>query len=580
MDHFLLSTIIFLLAAVLIVPLAKHNGLGAVLGYLGAGLLIGPNSLGLISEVEAILHFSELGVVLLLFLIGLELKPRRLWVMRKAVFGLGLAQVLLSGALLGGVALLFGLTWKTALIAGFGLALSSTAFALQLMSERGDLSSQYGRGAFAILLFQDLAVVPLLALVAALADSKVHDSNALLNLAKGLGMIIAVIVIGRFAVKPAFHLVARAHSRELFTAAALLVVMGTAWLMEQVGLSMALGAFLAGMLLSDSEFRHQLEADIEPFRGLLLGLFFMAVGMQMDLHLLLEHIGTILAAVVLLMLIKTGLIYAMARGFGNNNADSLRMGVTLSQGGEFAFVLFSTAAQSKLMSTELTGIMTLVVSISMAFTPLVVKVADSYLGRQQKRQSADDDTQALEHETFPEHNPEVLIIGFGRIGLTIARVLQARNIAFTAIDANPAHIRFARRLGYEVYYGDALRNDVLEAAGAEKAKLIILAINNPDISEKAALQIREHFPRAKLFARARNSENALHLLELDLDHVFLETYDTSLGVSLEALQALGVPADKARQWILEFRETDLAQLEAKRLSKATSPQAESWQHEH
>ncbi|MFP8968089.1 monovalent cation:proton antiporter-2 (CPA2) family protein [Pokkaliibacter sp. CJK22405] len=577
MDHFLQSAVIFLLAAVIIVPIAKENGLGAILGYLGAGLLIGPGALGLVTETESILHFSEFGVVLLLFLIGLELKPRRLWVMRRAVFGLGSAQVIACGLVLALIGLIAGIGWKSAIVAGFGLALSSTAFALQLMSERNELNSHHGRGAFAILLFQDLAVVPLLALVSALAESKQHESNALVTLLLEMGAIALIILVGRFIVQPAFHLVAKARSRELFTAAALLTVMGTAWLTEMVGLSMALGAFLAGMLMSDSEFRHQLEADIEPFRGLLLGLFFMAIGMQMDLALLLDHVFLIAALVVVLMAGKSYIIYRLAQRFGQSRENALKVGVLLSQGGEFAFVLFSTALQSQVMAPELTGILILVVSLSMALTPLSVKLMDSYLGKKKaKTHSSEPEQGDLEHETFPEHTPQAIIIGFGRIGLTVARILKASHIPFTAIDANPAHIRIARRLGYEVFYGDALRTDVLEAAGANKAQLIILAINNPDISGKAASQIRQHFPGVKVFARARNTENAQHLLELDLDHVFLETYDTSLAVGQQALEALGIHRDQAIDRIHAFREADLAQLDAKRLHRAAGPQSTQW----
>ncbi|MFB9886386.1 monovalent cation:proton antiporter-2 (CPA2) family protein [Balneatrix alpica] len=580
MDHFLQSAVIFLLAAVCIVPIAKRNGLGAVLGYLGAGLLIGPDGLGLVTEVESILHFSELGVVLLLFLIGLELKPKRLWVMRKAVFGLGMSQVFASGAALGILlfigALILDFGWKSALIGGFGLALSSTAFALQLMSERNELGSHYGRGAFAVLLFQDLAVVPLLALVSALADSKAHDTNFLLNLLQGLAVIGAVIAGGRFLVKPAFHLVAQAHSRELFTAAALLVVMGTALLMELAGLSMALGAFLAGMLLSDSEFRHQLEADIEPFRGLLLGLFFMAVGMSMDIQLFLDWWWLMLILVVVLMGSKTAVLYSLARRFGNDSGDSLRMAAMLSQGGEFAFVLFAAASTAKVMPQDLANALILVVTLSMVCTPLLLKAVDMHLGKLKgKQDEGQDDVKAMEHEPLPDQQPDVLIIGFGRMGLTIARVLKERGIPFIAIDSNAAHIRHARRLGYEVSFGDAMRLDVLEAAGAGKAKLIIVAINDMDISAKASLQIREHFPKAKLFARARNVEHAHCLLELDLDYIFQETYDTSLNVCYEAMKVLGTGGDEADRWLQEFRAIDLAQMEAGRLAKATAPKGEN-----
>jgi glutathione-regulated potassium-efflux system protein KefB len=544
------EALLFLTVVVVSVPLFKRLGLGSVLGYLVAGLLIGPHGLRLIPDTEEVGHLAELGVVLLLFLIGLELQPRRLWELRTRVFGVGGFQVLLSGAALALGALALGLSWQAALVAGLGLSLSSTAFALQLLGERGELPTPMGQTAFGILLFQDLAVIPLLAVLPLLGRSGGHVDTSWVPLAKAAGMILLVVLVGRTLLRPAFRLVGSARSQEVFTASALLIALGTALLLSAVGLSPALGAFMAGVLLADSEYRHELEADIEPFRGLLMGLFFISVGMSVALELLLEHPLLIAGLVLGMTAIKVLTIAAIGRRVLGAWPVAWELGVLLGQGGEFAFVLFGLAVTFGILTGSLRDTLVLVVTLSMALTPLLTLAWDRLLA---PRLRARDDRP---YDRAVEQDTPVIIAGFGRFGQIVGRILRARRIAFTAMDADPGQIDSLARFGIKVFYGDASRLDLLRAARADKARLFILAIDDVQSSVRTAREVQEHFPHLVIFARARNRAHAYQLLELGITHVVRETFESSLELSGEVLQELGFSYSDARGTLDQFREHD------------------------
>ncbi len=555
---FLHQALIFLAAAVVSVPIFKRLGLGSVLGYLAAGLVIGPGGVGLISDVEAILHFAELGVVLLLFVIGLELQPSRLWELRRSVFGLGGVQVLGTGALLAGVGLLFGLRLPTALIAGLGLSLSSTAIALQLLAEKNELPTQHGRASFGILLFQDLAVIPLLALLPFLGESTAPSTEpGWLSVLKVVGVLAGVVLGGRYVLRPVFRLVASLHTQELFTATALLVVVGTALLMGQVGLSMALGAFLAGVLLADSEYRHELEADIEPFKGLLLGLFFMAVGMSVNIGLLASGPVRVGALVLGLVLAKALVLYGLGKWAFKGNEPSLSLAVVISQGGEFAFVLFGLAVGFRVMERELADLLVVVVSLSMAVTPVLFLVYDRFV-RPRFHQKEQRDFDVAAEEDHP-----VIIAGFGRVGQVVGRLLHVKRIGFTAMDASPEHIDFLKKFGNtKLYYGDASRLDLLRAARADKAKVFVLAIDDVEASVRTAETVLQQFPHLTIFARARNRQHAYRLLNLGITHVMRETYAGSLEMTGDILQELGLTWSESKTAMDRFRQHDEALLQS------------------
>ncbi|UXY13956.1 monovalent cation:proton antiporter-2 (CPA2) family protein [Chitiniphilus purpureus] len=539
---------LFLCAAVVMVPLFRRAGLGAILGYLCAGVLIGPWGLGLVTQVERILHFSELGVVLLLFVIGLELQPSRLWVLRRSVFGLGGAQVILSAVLIGGAALLLQVPPAAALVAGLGLALSSTALVLQMLAEKKQLTTRHGRDAFAILLFQDLAVIPLLALLPLLSGGALPDGAGVL---KAVAVVAGVVLGGHWLLRPALRLVARSRAPEVFAAAALLVVLGTALLMQQVGLSMSLGAFLAGVLLADSEYRHELEATIEPFKGLLLGLFFIAVGMSANLGLLTRIPGTLAMLVLGLVLCKFAVLYVLGRLTGSSGAAARHLGVALAQGGEFAFVLFTLAAGSGVMARPLAETLVLVVTLSMAATPLLAllheRVVAPRLAPVRKR----------EFDTIePADDSRVIIAGFGRVGQIVGRALRLRKIPFTALEASPDQVDFVRRFGNQVFYGDASRLELLRAAHAERAELLVLAIDDVEASIRTAETVRRHFPRLTVLARARNRAHAYRLMDLGVQLIERETYHSSLKMARDALQVLGLPQPQAAATVDAFRRYD------------------------
>ena len=545
---------ILLLAAVIVVPLFKRMRLGAVLGYLAAGVALGPNGFSFIDDPESMVQVARFGVVLLLFVIGLELKPQRLWVMRRQVFGLGGAQVLLTAIGLGAAGFALGLQPAAAGIAGFGLALSSTAFVLPLLAERDEINSPSGRASFAVLLFQDLAVIPALAFLPLVAEPAADPQSMVIAAAKAVALLAAVFVGGRYVLRPVFRLLAETEIPEIFVAAALLVVVGTAALMEMVGLSMTLGAFLAGVLLADSEYRHELQADIEPFKGLLLGLFFMAVGMSTDFHLLGTQPLLIAAVVVGLMAIKSALMFALAALAGMRAEDARRTAVNLSQGGEFAFVLFSLAATLHLVDADLSNLLIVAVTVSMIATPFAFSIYDRLVAPL----FAAEEMRPFDEIDEPG-NP-VIIAGFGRFGQIVGRILRSRGIPFTAIEASAAQVDFVARFGSKIYYGDASRLDLLRAAEADKARAFVLAIDNPEASVRTAEMVRRHFPDLPIFARARNRQHAFRLMDLKVTLLVRETLYSSLFLTEHLLEALGLAPEDAEKTVARFREHDQATL--------------------
>ncbi len=546
---------IFLATAVVVVPLFRRLKLGAVLGYLAAGALIGPWGLGLIGDAQATLSFAELGVVLLLFLVGLELEPSRLWALRQPVFGLGGAQVLVTGLVLTFIVHALDFSWQAATVIGFGLAMSSTAIVLAWLGERGELSSPSGRRAFAILLFQDLAVIPLIALLPLLAADKTGAESGWMLAAKGGAAIVLVIVVSRVLIRPALKLIARFGGREVFTAAALLVVIGAALLMEAIGLSMSLGAFLAGVLLADSEFRHELEADVEPFKGLLMGLFFMAVGMSANLALFRVHPLAVLGVAIGMMALKALLLYGIMRVAKAGDEDAQRVAGLLSQGGEFAFVLFTAAQVGGILATETSQFLVLAVTISMLLAPLTFVAHEKMLERWLARRK-DPEFDMIDGTGNP-----VIIAGYGRYGQIVSRVLRMAGIPFTAIEINYQQVDFVRKFGNKVYYGDASRLELLESARARDAKLFVLAIDDVEASMKTAAIVRQHFPDLPILARARNRVHYYRLRDLDILGGERETFRSSLETARQALEKLGFESARAVRAVDLFRKHDLAQLD-------------------
>ena len=543
---------IFLTAAVATVPLFRKLKLGAVLGYLAAGVIIGPWVLKLVTDVESILHFAELGVVLLLFIIGLELQPSRLWILRKSVFGLGGAQVVATGLVLGLVGMAIGLSWSSALVMGLGLAMSSTAFVLQVLAERNQLTSRYGRSSFAILLFQDLSVIPLLALIPLLATdsgSEAH-ANPWVSALTAVAVIALVVAGGRYLLRPVFQAIAQSHIQEIFTAAALLVVIGVSLLMAGVGLSMSLGAFLAGVLLADSEFRHELEANIEPFKGLLLGLFFISVGMSVDLGLITSKPFVVVSAVIGLMAAKAGVLFVIGKLSGHSTQSARNLAAALSQGGEFAFVLFGVAAGYRIMEQSLVDLLVVVVTLSMAATPLALVLNDA-LSRWLTKPKTDE-----AFDTIDEDNSQVIIAGFGRVGQIVGRILVMKKIPFTALDASPEQVESVRRFGSKVYFGDASRLDLLTAAKTDQAKVFVLAIDNVESSIRTAETVKRQFPNVKIYARARNRFHAHRLMDLGVELIERETLLSSLDLAEQVLKALGVTGWAAQETVARFKVHD------------------------
>ncbi len=552
----LFAPLVFLAAAVIAVPIFKRLGLGSVLGYLAAGVIIGPSILGLYDEAEEVMHIAEFGVVLLLFIIGLELNLSRLWSMRRDIFGLGSTQILLTG----GVCLLYpllvvGEPWRASLVAGLGLALSSTAFVMQILEERGEMSAPHGRRAFAILLMQDLAIVPLLALVALLGSGgDMGGSSVWLIAAEIVGAIGLVIVAGRYLLNPVFRIIARTGAKEIMTALALLIVVAAAWLMTLAGLSMAMGAFLAGVLLAESNYRHELEADLEPFRGLLLGLFFISVGMSVDLGVIAENWLGLLAGLTAFVVLKFGVVYGAVRVFGNGHPVAVRTAAFLAQGGEFGFVLFSAAVAAGVMTQGHATLLIALVTLSMALTPAIVAFAPRLLIRQPPGEERDED--------YSTADGSVLIIGFGRFGQIVSQMLQARAIAITALDNDPKRIDDAGVFGFKVYYGDGTRLDVLRAAGADKVRMILVCLRDADASMRVIARLKESYPDTPIYARSYDRRHTLQLIEADVDYQIRDTYESALVLGRESLHGLGLSRDEALETEEVVRRADLDRLDA------------------
>ena len=551
---------VFLGATVLAVPLFRRLKLSSILGYLAAGMAIGPWGLGVIDDAEGVMHIAEFGVVLLLFVIGLELQPSRLRAMRRSIFGLGLAQVVVTTLVLTTLAHLLGLSMNAAFVTGFALSLSSTPLVLQLLAERHELNTQHGRPAFAVLLFQDIAVMPMLAVLPLLGTTSTTHTlgETLLGAGKGLGVLALLVFGGRHVLRPVLRIVAETKVSEAFTAAALLVVIGTALLVDAVGMSMALGAFVAGLLLAESEYRHELEADIEPFKGLLLGLFFMSVGMATNISLLLAHPWRIAALVTGLLLVKVLLLWTIARIAKYPAHTASPLAVTLAQGGEFGFVLFSLAVSYGVMQQDLAQTLVIVVTISMAMTPLLIKAHSALI------EPHFTQPEARQFDHIDSHESRVLIAGFGRVGQIIGRVLRMRHISFTALEASVSQVDFVRRFGNKVYYGDPSRLELLQAAGAARAEIFVLAMDDIDASVRTAELISKHFPHLKVFARARNRQHAIKLMDLGVRYIMRETYFSSLDMAQNTLEALGLSRSEAQRSITRFDEHDRKMLQRQR----------------
>ena len=551
----LASVLVFLVAVVIAVPLSRKLKLGSVLGYLAAGVVIGPYGLKWIQNPDAIAGVSELGVALLLFVIGLELSPQRLWVMRRAVFGAGTLQVIGSALVMALIAV-FGFHLKpvTAIVVGLGLAFSSTAFGLQILAERRELQSSYGRQAFAILLFQDLVAIPLIAAIPLLADhGGAHAANmpSWLSALRVAGVIAVVVVGGRYALRPIFRAVAKTQLIEVSTAVALLVVMGVAWLMQLAGISMALGTFLAGVLLADSEYRHELESNIAPFEGLLLGLFFITVGMGVNLHLLEQHPWVVAGLVILLLACKAPALALVGRlNQRMGNADALKLVALLAGGGEFAFVVFKLAREQGLLTPTQHGVLVLVITLGMAAVPLLVLAAAKL---------PEPKAPVREYDTIDTGVPRVVIAGFGRVGQIVGRLLRARGIPFVALENSIEQVDLSRRFaGTEIYFGDPSRAEILRAAQAGKAEVFVLATDDPAANVRTARIVRRMFPHLRIIARARNRQHAFRLMDLtaDPDDVVRETFYSSLKMAALTLKALGMSREQARASVELFREHD------------------------
>lgn len=551
----LVKVVVLLGAAVLFVPIFRRLGLGSILGYLAAGLTIGPFGLELLADSHAILHVAELGVVMFLFVIGLEMRPSHLWSLRRDIFGLGALQVGGCTLLLTGVALALGLSMRDAFIGAMGFVLTSTAVVMQVLEERGDIALPNGQRAVSILLFEDLLIVPLLAIVA-LMSPQVHEASGdsrWIGVLTGLGCLAGLIVVGIWLLNPFFRLLAAAKARELLTAATLLVVLGAALLMEFGGLSTAMGAFLAGVLLSQSSFRHQIEADIEPFRGILLGLFFLGVGMTLDLGLVYQHFAFIAAAVVAMMLVKAAAIYVVARVLRASHAESVDRAILMAQGGEFAFVLYAAAAEAGVIDAQINANFTAIVVLSMALTPIVVALFRRFGPRQKPSMDGVEVAEGL--------TGSVLVIGFGRFGQVVCQSLLARNVDVTIIDSDVEMVRSAEGFGFKIYYGDGTRLDVLHASGAGAARAIAVCVDDKSAANRIVELVRSEFPLTRLLVRAFDRQHSLALIEAGVDVQVRELFESAMLFGAAALRELGVPDEEAAEVVADVRRRDAERFE-------------------
>ncbi|MBU0554858.1 MAG: monovalent cation:proton antiporter-2 (CPA2) family protein [Alphaproteobacteria bacterium] len=552
------QAIILMGAGVVAVPLFRRLGLGSVLGYLAAGLVIGPFGLGLISDPEALLHIAELGVVMFLFIIGLEMRPRKLWNLRKQIFGLGAAQVLLCGALLTLLGMMTGLAPAVAAAGAMGFVLSSTAVIMQMLNEAGDAGTEEGQKAISILLLEDLAIVPLLALVAFWAAftgaANAEDAPPVWqSIGIALGALAALIAAGRWLLDPLFGVIARSGAREVLTAAALLIVLGSAVLLDAAGLSMAMGAFLAGVLLSESSYRHELEADVEPFRGILLGLFFISVGMSLDLSTVLREWQLVLGGVIAFMIVKAIGIYAVARLLGSTHSAATHRAALFAQGGEFAFVLYGAALAVGLFDPRIAAIMSAIVILSMALTPLVLIV------QARLRRNAPVPLDGV--DKAKDLNGRILCIGFGRFAQVASQALLARRFELSLIENDVEMIQAAGNFGFKVYYGDGTRLDVLHASGAGRAEAILVCVDKPEAADRIVELCRHEFPLAKLYVRAFDRGHSLRLIKAGVDYEIRETFESALAFSAAVLTGLGVDGEDAREAIEDVRDRDAQRVE-------------------
>jgi monovalent cation:proton antiporter-2 (CPA2) family protein len=550
-NNYLNDILILLLSAIITVPLFRRLGFGSVLGYLTAGAIVGPWGMGFIDTTEEIQHIAEFGVVFLLFIIGIELKPERLWSMKKLVFGLGFAQLMVTGLVIAGITQLFGQSTKTAIIIGFGLALSSTAFGLQILTERKQMGTQYGRTAFSILLLQDLAVVPLLTLVSLLA----HKTTPLLEgiefaILEAILVVSLVYLAGRYFLSPILKLVATSKASEVFTAAAVFSVLGTAWLMHEIGLSLALGAFLAGLMMADSQYRHQIIADIEPFRGILLGLFFISVGMSIDFGLLAEKNLLVAGLVIALLLIKSILLLLLGKLLKVSNSINIRTALLLSQSGEFGFVLFGLAFASGLLDEQLFHLLALIIAITMVATPFM-----SHLGEYiHKRLHGETQQHDVSTEHISDDTPHVIIAGCGRVGKRIARIMELGNIPYLAIDKNPDQVLLGRHEGFSVFYGDASKVDVLRAAGIDNAGVIVCTLDSAQSAIRLVKILRQNYPDIPIHARGHDKQHCQLLLKAGATVAISETVEASVQLAGTLLDSMGLFEEECIQVIENFRD--------------------------
>jgi glutathione-regulated potassium-efflux system ancillary protein KefC len=553
----LLTSLVYLGAAVLAVPLARLAGLGAIIGYLAAGVAIGPWGLKLVTDPRAMLHFAEFGVVLMLFLVGLELEPRRLWALRRPIFGWGTVQTLGSALLIGMAALALGIDWRLALVAALGLALSSTAIGLGVLAERNLMTTTSGQSVLSVALFQDIAAIPILALLPLLAVGGGEQAGSgWAGAAKAVAVVAAIVLGGRLLLRPALRWIARSDTPEIFTAASLLLVVATAALMQAVGLSMALGAFLAGVLLAESEYRRELETDLEPFKGLLLGLFFIAVGMSIDFGAVLARPGLVAALVVGFLALKAAVLWGMARLMPIPLAERPVFVILLAQGGEFGFVVFQAAAQAGVIDAPTSSLLVAVVALSMLLTPLLLVVSDRWWARRMA-------TQPAAHGLAPLSEPQeaaVIIAGFGRYGQIVGRLLFANGLQATVLDHDAEQVESLRKWGWRVFYGDATRLDLLRTAGAAKARVLVVAVDDMEQSLKVVDLAREHFPQLTVIARARNVGHWYELHRRGVALIERETFDAALMTGRSVLETLGFEPHLARTLAWRFRRHNITQL--------------------
>ena len=547
----LIAPVVLLAAAVIAVPIFKRIGLGSVLGYLIAGLIIGPFGFAFFHDSTSILHIAELGIVMYLFVIGLEMQPSHLWGLRREIFGLGTLQIVACAAALTGVGLLFGFTWQVAFIGAAGFVLTSTAIVMQLLGDRGDIAQPQGQKIVAILLFEDLLIVPLLAIVAFMAPNHVVESTSarLENIGIGLIAIAGLIAAGYWLLNPLFRLLAAAKAREVMTAAALLVVLGATLLMQVSGLSMAMGAFLAGVLLSESTFRHQIEADIEPFRGILLGLFFLGVGMSLDLSVVKQNWQLIVSGVIAMMFAKSLMIYIVARVTKSRHTEALDRALLMAQGGEFAFVLFSAAVTAQVIDNTVKSNLTAIIVLSMVLTPI--------LGILFKRFTETKDSVSLDNVDIAEGlSGSILMIGFGRFGQVTSQLLLARGVDVTIIDNDIDMIQNAEKFGFKIYYGDGCRLDILHASGASAAEAIVICVDSKQTTNRIVELVTHEFPLAKVLVRSYDREHSLHLVKQKVDYMIRETFESAVKFGEVILEQLGVDEHEVRMISNEIRERD------------------------